>query len=107
VLTPEVVEQAVAAAYPPDERAAVLALLGGYARGATFPAPEVQLAVLALAELGPPPDRAAAVAAGVRLANLDPREVLAAAYWPDQGGAPHTRADVRAAYRRLGVRPPV
>jgi hypothetical protein len=108
VFTPEDVERAVATAYPPDDRAEVLALLGGYAHGASFPAPEVQMAVLALAQVGPPGDRVAAVAAGVRLANLDPRDVLAAAYWPDQVRAPHTRADVREAYRRLGVaRPPV
>ena len=108
MFTPEAVQQAVTTAYPEGERGGVRALLDAYAHGATFPAPEIQLAVLALAELGPAEERVAAVAAGVRVANLDPRDVLAAAYWPDQVGAPHTRAAVREAYHRLGVaRPPV
>jgi hypothetical protein len=104
--TAEAVEHAVATAYAAGERAEVLALLAGYARGATFPAPEVQLAILALAQLVPPGERRAAVAGGVQLANVDPRDVLAAAYWPDQVGAPHTREAVRQAYRQLGVRHP-
>jgi hypothetical protein len=102
VFTAEAVEHAVATAYPDGERAAVRTLLSGYVPYAAFPAPQVQLAILALGQLSPPGERLAAVASGVQLANLDPRDVLAAAQWPEQVGAPHTRAAVRRAYRQLG-----
>jgi hypothetical protein len=93
----DTVQQAVAAAFPDDDRPAVLAALRGYQWGEPT---RVQLAILALAD-----GDLDKVENLVEHANGDYRDVLYWAEYPEESGT-GTKSKMAERYRRLGVKVP-
>lgn len=104
MFTAEDVQLAIDRTFPEEHRAEVLAALGEYVHGYFLDVPRVSMAILAPCQLVPEEERLQFVRVSVQTANLDPRDVVAAAECPEHVGAPQTRQQMREAYLALGSR---